>query len=105
MTISIKPLNDQIWVLPLNMDGSPYKDEFLSVEGGLLTWSASKGPTKGIVIDIGPGKYNEFNKLIPMPDIKTGDIIRWSDGSALRFILDKQKIYTIISSAIIGIEI
>ena len=106
MAISIKPLNDQIWVLPLQNNGIPFVDEFLSVDKSkLLVWTASKGPTKGIVLEVGPGRYDEGLNLIPMPKVNVGEVIWWSAGSIRRFVLDGQKIYSVEGSAVIGIEI
>jgi chaperonin GroES len=64
--ISIRPLADRVVVKPM------VKEE-KSVSGIIIPDTVDKEkPAKGTVVAVGPGRYNDDGKRIPM-DVKVGD--------------------------------
>lgn len=105
MPINLKPLGENIWVQPLAHDSNtPFVDEPLAQQGALLVITKQKASCRGIVLDVGPGKRSEKGDLIPMPVVVPGDLIRWTEGSAQRLLVDGKKLYVVAGSALIGIE-
>lgn len=105
MSTSLKPLGDNIWVQPLADDAdTPYVDEQISMQGMLMVVTKQKAASRGYVKAIGPGKLDAKNRPIPMPRISLGDIVRWTQGSAHRLLVDGEKLYIVSAGALIGTE-
>jgi len=68
MKVKIKPLGDRVLVEPL--------EEKEVVKGGILIPdSAKEKPQEAKVIALGAGKKDENGKLIPIEEVKVGDIV------------------------------
>jgi chaperonin GroES len=64
--VSIRPLGDRVVV-------KPAAKEEKSASGIIIPDTVDKEkPAKGVVIAVGPGRYNDEGKRIPM-DVKVGD--------------------------------
>jgi len=68
MKIKIKPLGDRVLVEPL--------EEREVVKGGILIPdSAKEKPQEAKVVAVGAGKKDDDGKLIPIDEVKVGDIV------------------------------
>lgn len=68
MKVKIKPLGDRVLVEAL--------EEKEVVKGGILIPdSAKEKPQEAKVIALGAGKKDENGKLVPIDDVKVGDIV------------------------------
>ena len=65
--MKLVPLEDRVVVKVM-------EQEEKTSSGIVLPDTAKEKPSKGTVIGVGPGKYNESGKLLPMP-VKEGDIV------------------------------
>ena len=65
--MKIRPLGDRVLV-------EPQKEEEVKKGGIIIPDSAKEKPMQGKVIAVGPGKYDDNGKLIPM-NVKKGDSI------------------------------
>jgi len=65
--MKIQPLGDRVLV-------EPQKDEEVKKGGIIIPDSAKEKPMQGKIIAVGPGKYDDNGKLIPM-NVKKGDLI------------------------------
>jgi chaperonin GroES len=91
----IKPLEDRVVVKPL-------EEEETTISGIVIPDTAKEKPTEGEVVAVGPGRFEEGNR-IPM-DVKTGDRVIYSKygGNEYKFkgqdyvILQARDIYAII---------
>ena len=68
MDVKIKPLGDRVLVEPI--------EEKEVVKGGIvIPDSAKEKPQEAKVIAVGRGKKDENGKLIPIDDVKVGDVV------------------------------
>ena len=68
MKVKIKPLGDRVLVEPL--------EDKEQVKGGIvIPDSAKEKPQEAKVIALGNGKKNDDGKLVPIEDVKVGDIV------------------------------
>jgi len=68
MKVKIKPLGDRVLVEPL--------EEKEVVKGGIvIPDSAKEKPQEAKVIAVGAGKKDDNGKLIPIEEVKVGDIV------------------------------
>ena len=68
MKVKIKPLGDRVLVEAL--------EEKEVVKGGIrIPDSAKEKPQEAKVIALGAGKKDENGKLVPIDDVKVGDIV------------------------------
>jgi chaperonin GroES len=91
----IKPLEDRVVVRPL-------EEEETTISGIVIPDTAKEKPTEGEVVAVGPGRFEEGNR-IPM-DVKVGDRVIYSKygGNEYKFkgeeymILQARDIYAIL---------
>lgn len=91
----IKPLEDRVVVRPL-------EEEETTISGIVIPDTAKEKPTEGEVMAVGPGRFEEGNR-IPM-DIKVGDRVIYSKygGNEYKFkgeeyvILQARDVYAIL---------
>jgi chaperonin GroES len=91
----IKPLEDRVVVRPL-------EEEETTISGIVIPDTAKEKPTEGEVVAVGPGRFEEGNR-IPM-DVKIGDRVIYSKygGNEYKFkgeeymILQARDIYAIL---------
>jgi len=68
MKVKIRPLGDRVLVEPLE------EDEV--VKGGIvIPDSAKEKPQEAKIIALGRGKKDEDGKLVPIDEVKVGDIV------------------------------
>lgn len=78
--MKLKPLNDRVLVKRLESEEK--------TAGGLyIPDSAKEKPSKGQVVEVGPGKYDEAGKLIPMT-VKKGDEVLFNKYAGTEVKLD-----------------
>ncbi len=71
MSVSIKPLEDRILVLPLDAEQT-------TASGLVIPDTAKEKPQEGKVLAIGPGRFDDDGaKRIPL-DITVGDVVVYS---------------------------
>jgi chaperonin GroES len=91
----IKPLEDRVVVRPL-------EEEETTISGIVIPDTAKEKPTEGEVVAVGPGRFEEGNR-IPM-DVKVGDKVIYSKygGNEYKFkgeeymILQARDIYAVL---------
>ena len=93
--MKIRPLRDRLLIRRLEEDAK-------SAGGIIIPDSASKKPSKGEVLAVGPGLVLDSGKLQPM-DVKVGDQVLFGDysGSAVKF--DGEELLILRESEIFGI--
>ncbi len=65
--MNLKPLSNHVFIEPL-------EEEKITKSGIVIPDTAKEKPMKGQVVAVGPGKYNEDGKVIPM-SVKVGDMV------------------------------
>ena len=96
--MSLKPLYDRIIV-------KADEAEETTASGLILADSAKEKPTRGTVVAVGLGKFNDKGERVPM-DVKVGDIVVYSkygatevkDGLEELLILRDSDIYATIEA-------
>ena len=91
----VKPLEDRVVVRPL-------EEEETTISGIVIPDTAKEKPTEGEVVAVGPGRFEEGNR-IPM-DVKVGDRVIYSKygGNEYKYkgeeymILQARDVYAII---------
>ncbi len=78
--MKLKPLNDRVLVKRL-------ESEEKTAGGLFIPDSAKEKPSKGQVMEVGPGKYDETGKLIPM-SVKKGDEVLFNKYAGTEVKLD-----------------
>ncbi len=78
--MKLKPLNDRILVKRLEMEEK--------TAGGLfIPDTAKEKPSKGEIVAVGPGKFAEDGKLIPM-SVKAGDMVLFNKYAGTEIKID-----------------
>ncbi len=90
-----KPLSDRILVKRVEHAGK-------SAGGILIPDSAQEKPMEGMVIAVGPGKYDKYNQKIQM-SVKKGDRVVFGKWSGNEIEIDKEPFTIIVEDDIIGI--
>jgi len=85
---SLKPLEDRIVV-------KPTEEEEMTASGLVIPDTAKERPQEGEVIAVGPGRYEEGNR-IPM-DVKVGDKVIYSKYGGTEVKVEGQE-YLILSA-------
>jgi chaperonin GroES len=93
--MKLKPLEDRVVVKVL-------EQEEKTTSGIVLPDTAKEKPSKASVIAVGPGKYDESGKLLPMP-VKEGDIVVFPKYGGVEVKLDGEEYLVLRASDIIGI--
>lgn len=96
----IRPLNDKVIVRPLTQD----EEGTTSASGIIIPDSAKKEkPEQGIVIAVGPGKFDEDGeKRIPL-DVKEGDRVVFSKYGYDEVKYEGKEYFIVAEGSILGI--
>jgi chaperonin GroES len=70
VSVSIKPLEDRIVVRPLEAEQT-------TASGLVIPDTAKEKPQEGKVVAVGPGRFDEKGKRIPV-DVSEGDVVIYS---------------------------
>ncbi len=90
MSVSIKPLEDRILVLPLDAEQT-------TASGLVIPDTAKEKPQEGKVLAIGPGRFDDDGtKRIPL-DITVGDVVVYSKYGGTEVKYDGEE-YLILSA-------
>ena len=65
--MNLKPLSNHVFI-------EPVEEEKMTKSGIVIPETAKEKPLKGRVMAVGPGKYNEGGKLVPI-SVKVGDVV------------------------------
>jgi chaperonin GroES len=93
--MKLKPLEDRVVVKVL-------EQEEMTSSGIVLPDTAKEKPSKATVMAVGPGRYDDSGKLLPMP-VKEGDIIVFAKYGGVEVKLDGDEYLVLRASDIIGI--
>lgn len=96
----IRPLNDKVIVRPLTAD----EEGTTSASGIIIPDSAKKEkPEQGIVIAVGPGKFDEDGeKRIPL-DVKEGDRVVFSKYGYDEVKYEGKEYFIVAEASILGV--
>ncbi len=96
----IRPLNDRVIVRPL----TPEELGTMSASGIIIPETAKKEkPEQGIVIAVGPGKFDEDGeKRIPL-DVKEGDRIVFSKYGYDEIKFENKEYFIVSEASILGV--
>ncbi len=90
MSVSIKPLEDRILVLPLDAEQT-------TASGLVIPDTAKEKPQEGKVLAVGPGRFDDDGaKRIPL-DITVGDVVVYSKYGGTEVKYDGEE-YLILSA-------
>lgn len=92
--MKLKPLEDRVVVKVLEQEDK-------TSSGIVLPDTAKEKQSKATVMAIGPGKFDESGKLLPMP-VKVGDIIVFAKYGGTELKLDGEDYLVLRASDIIG---
>ena len=93
--MKLVPLEDRVVVKVM-------EQEETTVSGIVLPDTAKEKPTKAKVMAVGPGRYDDNGKLIPMP-VKKGDIVVFAKYAGTEIKLDGEEYLVLRASDLIGI--
>jgi chaperonin GroES len=99
-TSPIRPLNDKVIVRPLTEE----EQGTASPSGIIIPDSAKKEkPEQGVILAVGPGKFDEDGeKRIPL-DVKVGDHIVFSKYGYDELKVDGKEYYIVNEASILGV--
>jgi len=93
--MKLVPLEDRVVVKRL-------EQEEKTPSGIVLPDTAKEKPTKGKVIAVGPGRYDDNGKLIPMP-VSEGDVVVFAKYAGTELKIDGEEYLVLRASDLIGI--
>jgi chaperonin GroES len=93
--MKLVPLEDRVVVKVL-------EQEEKTSSGIVLPDTAKEKPTKAKVIAVGPGRYDDNGRLLPMP-VNKGDIVVFGKYSGTELKLDGDEYLVLRASDLIGI--
>ena len=91
------PLNDYVLVKPI-------KDEPKTASGIITAPTSKEKPGKGEVLAIGEGKVNKEGKLIPIKNVKIGDIVYFTKYSPEELEINGDKLLLVRAESILAKE-
>ncbi len=94
MAAKLQPLGDRVLVKPL-------EKEEKTKSGIYLPDTAKEKPQEGEVIAVGPGKYDEAGKRIPM-DLKVGDKVIYAKYGGTEIKVDDVELMILRESDILA---
>ena len=93
--MKLVPLEDRVVIKVL-------EQEEKTQSGIVLPDTAKEKPSKGRVMAVGPGKYDDNGKLMPMP-VSNGDIVVFAKYAGTELKLDGDEYLVLRASDLIGI--
>ncbi len=93
--MKLVPLEDRVVIKVL-------EQEEKTQSGIVLPDTAKEKPSKGRVMAVGPGKYDDNGKLMPMP-VSNGDIVVFAKYAGTELKLDGEEYLVLRASDLIGI--
>jgi chaperonin GroES len=93
--MNLVPLEDRVVVQVMEQEDK-------TSSGIVLPDTAKEKPSKGTVLAVGPGRYDESGKLLPMP-VKKGDIVVFAKYAGTELKLDGEEYMVMRASDLIGI--
>ena len=70
MSVNLKPLEDRIVIQALDAEQT-------TASGLVIPDTAKEKPQEGKVVAVGPGRFDESGKRVPL-DVKVGDVVIFS---------------------------
>jgi chaperonin GroES len=93
----VVPLNDYVLVKPI-------KDEPKTASGIITAPTSKEKPGKGEVLAVGEGKVNPEGKLIPIENVKVGDVVYFTKYSPEELEIDGEKLLLVRADSILAKE-
>ena len=93
----VQPLNDYVLIKPI-------KDEPKTASGIITAPTSKEKPGKGEVIAVGEGKVNPEGKLIPIENVKVGDMVYFTKYSPEELDIDGEKLLLVRADSILAKE-
>jgi chaperonin GroES len=94
MAAKLQPLGDRVLVKPI-------EKEEKTKSGIYLPDTAKEKPQEGEIIAVGPGKYDETGKRIPM-DLKVGDMVIYAKYGGTEIKVDDTEMMILRESDILA---
>ncbi len=96
MSVNLKPLEDRIVIQALDAEQT-------TASGLVIPDTAKEKPQEGKVVSVGPGRFDESGKRVPL-DVKVGDVVIFSmyGGTEIKYsgqeylILSARDVLTIV---------
>ena len=89
----LRPLHDRIIVIPQEIEET--------TESGIYIAASDEPPMEGIVVAVGPGKY-EKGTLVPL-NVKEGDHVIYSKNAGQEIKVDDEELLVIESEEVIAV--
>ncbi|HEY0776525.1 MAG TPA: co-chaperone GroES [Gemmatirosa sp.] len=94
-TSAVKPLADRVVVRAL--------EETEQMRGGLyIPDTAKEKPQQGEIVAVGPGKYDENGKRVPM-DVKAGDKVLYGKYSGTEVTVEGEQLLILRESDVLAV--
>ena len=94
-TSAVKPLSDRVVVRAL--------EETEQMRGGLyIPDTAKEKPQQGEIVAVGPGKYDENGKRVPM-DVKSGDKVLYGKYSGTEVTVEGEQLLILRESDVLAV--
>jgi len=94
MAIKLQPLADRLVVKPIER-------EEVTKGGIVLPDTVKEKPQEGKVLAVGPGRWSEEGKAIPM-DIKVGDIVLYAKYGGTEIKVDDEELMILRESDVLA---
>ncbi len=95
ITSAVKPLADRVVVRAL--------EETEQMRGGLyIPDTAKEKPQQGEIVAVGPGKYDENGKRVPM-DVKAGDKVLYGKYSGTEVTVEGEQLLILRESDVLAV--
>jgi len=93
----IKPLNDYILI-------KQFKDEPKTASWIITAPTSKEKPWKGEVVAVGEGKVNPEGKLMPIENVKEGDVVYFTKYAPEEIEVDNEKYLLVRADSILAKE-
>lgn len=93
--MDLVPLEDRVVVKVIEQEDK-------TKSGIVLPDTAKEKPAKGTVLAVGPGRYDDSGKLLPMP-VKKGDIVVFAKYAGTELKLDGEEYLVMRVTDLMGI--
>ncbi len=94
MASKLQPLGDRVLVKPM-------EKEEKTKSGIYLPDTAKEKPQEGQIVAVGPGKYDETGKRIPM-DLKVGDTVIYAKYGGTEIKVDDEELMILRESDVLA---
>lgn len=95
LLMTIKPLRNLLVI-------KPDAEKTATDAGILLPGNSAQKPTTGIILETGPGLYNEKGDLVPT-GVSVGDRVLFHQNELIKQVFDNEEVWILPSTSVVGV--